>query len=389
MNKKVKFTTRLLTFMLAVVLLAAALPSKPAQAAVMGIDVSKYQGIINWQQVKASGVNFAFIRIGSTQKGLDPYFAINMNGTISAGIKTGVYIYSYATNAIEAQAEAAFALAAIEPYPVSMPVVIDIENSVHKLLNPIQNADIVNNFCSVIDAAGYYPMVYSNKYLYTNKIAPVGWDMWVAQYGDSCDVPAAIWQATDKGRIGGIAGNVDIDYLYKDYSKLIVANGFVAKAQGLRYYENYKLVRNRFVQNGGFTYYIDANGFRILNCFYPVGDGVYYLDAEGRMQTGLFNVGADSCYAAPDGKLLTGFVDLGGQTFYFDPASFAMKKGFTQTDRGVCYFDENTGAQIKGIATIGNDIYYFDDITGVMKTGAIDFGGTVFTFDPATGKLVQ
>ena len=101
-----KIYTRFLCMILSVVLLSA-VPATHAQAAVVaqGIDVSKWQGVINWAAVAQSGVSFAFIRVGNTKKGIDEYFYYNMLSAQAVGLKTGVYIYSYATNVQEAALE--------------------------------------------------------------------------------------------------------------------------------------------------------------------------------------------------------------------------------------------------------------------------------------------
>ena len=128
-----------------------------------GIDVSKYQGAINWSAVAADGYSFAFIKVGSAKSGLDPYFAANMVGANAAGLKTGVYLYSYATTVEAAMAEAQFTLAAIAPFTVNMPVVFDLEDAVHKSMTPEQLAALTVVFCTIIQSAGYSPMVYSSK----------------------------------------------------------------------------------------------------------------------------------------------------------------------------------------------------------------------------------
>ena len=105
----------------------ASVGAKAAGAEVAtGIDVSKYQGGINWQQVKAAGVRFAMIRVGTTKKGLDEQFVNNINGANAAGIRTGIYIYSYATTPEQAAAEANQVLQWVAPYSVSFPFAIDI-----------------------------------------------------------------------------------------------------------------------------------------------------------------------------------------------------------------------------------------------------------------------
>lgn len=131
-----KKVTRFLCTLLAVCMLCS-VPTMTSEAAVVerGIDVSKWQGPINWQAVAQSGVTFAFIRVGNTLKGIDEYFYYNMLAAQQAGIKTGVYIYSYAKNVQEAALEAQFVLNAIQNVQVSYPVVWDVEDNVHKSLS--------------------------------------------------------------------------------------------------------------------------------------------------------------------------------------------------------------------------------------------------------------
>ena len=99
--------------------LAAPVRAEAATTIAKGIDVSKYQGAVNWSAVKNAGYSFAFIKIGSAKSGLDPYYAANMAGANAAGLKVGAYIYSYATTVEAAITEAQFAIAALEPYTVS------------------------------------------------------------------------------------------------------------------------------------------------------------------------------------------------------------------------------------------------------------------------------
>ena len=128
--------TRFICALLAVCMLWG-IPAVPSEAAVgeQGIDVSKWQGPIDWQAVAQSGVSFAFIRVGSTKKGIDEYFYPNMIAAQQAGIKTGVYIYSYAASVEEAALEAQFVLNAIQNVQVSFPEVWDVEDKVQKSLS--------------------------------------------------------------------------------------------------------------------------------------------------------------------------------------------------------------------------------------------------------------
>ena len=189
-----------------------------AQAIAKGIDVSKYQGVVDWNSVAAQGYSFAFVKIGSSKSGIDPTFMANMLGASAAGLRTGGYIYSYATTVEAAVAEATLAISALQNMPVSFPVVFDIEDEVHKGLTPGQQQEIVNAFCTVIENEGYYPMVYASKNWFMTRLGPTLYDQWVAQYADACDYPLAfsVWQATSNGAVPGISGRVDINYLYKD-----------------------------------------------------------------------------------------------------------------------------------------------------------------------------
>lgn len=348
-KKNKRFTALILAAAMLVSVFTSLLPETHAEAAgiATGIDVSRYQGPIDWQAVKNAGVTFAFIRVGNTTSGVDPYFAQNMAGAAAVGIKTGVYIYSNAKNAAEAQAEAGMVLQLIAPYQVSMPVVIDLENDVHKMMTPTQNAEVINNFCALIEAAGYYPMVYSNKYFFTQRIAPVVYDKWVAQYSGSCDVPgAAVWQASNTGSVAGVVGNVDIDYLFKDYSKLIVANGFAQRGNSIRFYENYMLVRNRFVSWQDAVYYIDGNGCPLTGGKTLLGDAFYFFAPDGKMYTGMFKAEEGTYYYDVDGKQKTGIVQYEGNIYYFDENTGLMITGPKEINGQVFMFDEKTGALV-------------------------------------------
>ena len=216
-----------------------------------GIDVSKYNGAVNWGQVAASGMKFTFIKVGSTKSGIDPQFAANITGANAAGIRAGVYLYSYATTPEQAAEEANLVLQWIEPYTVNFPVVFDIEERSQLGLSSQQLIDIINAFCTRIDEAGYYPMVYSGKNVFAGKLNTVGWDKWVAQYADSCDYNnnVCFWQYTCKGSVGGVGGNVDVNYQYKDYSQLIIPEGFIGHNGSVRFYRNWRMQKGRVAPN--------------------------------------------------------------------------------------------------------------------------------------------
>ena len=194
-----------------------------------GIDVSKWNGIIDWNEAKKDGVEFAIIREGYGKKDpkqIDKKFKDNYNGAKAAGIHVGVYHYSYADSVEDAVKEAQFCLENIQGLDLDFPVVFDIEDKEQLKLNTRQRTDIVKTFCNEIEKAGYYAMFYCNlnwlnNYLYRDELLPK-YDLWLAQWDIANPaVKCGIWQKSDCGHISGINGNVDIDIAYKDYPSII------------------------------------------------------------------------------------------------------------------------------------------------------------------------
>ncbi len=377
--------TRIFCTLLAVCMLCG-IPAIPSKAAVVekGIDVSKWQGAINWQAVAQSGVTFAFIRVGSTLKGIDEYFYYNMLAAQQAGIKTGVYIYSYATNVQEAALEAQFVLNAIQNVQVSYPVVWDVEDNVQKSLSPEILSLMANTFCATLEAEGYYPMVYANTKWYTDRLGPIFFDKWVAQWNGSCDIPdASIWQYSSTGSIPGIKGNVDLDYALKDYSASIVNTGWVPRKGFLYYYINYKMQRG-WLDLGTAKYYLDPAG-RMITGWLPLEDSLYYLHPDGVMAVGFTPIGAGMYFFGADGKMFTGLQDINGLSYYF-AADGAMYTGFLDLSDGRRFFSTD-GHMLTGLNIVANNYYYFD-AKGLMQTGWQTIGDQTYLF-AADGSMVH
>lgn len=192
-----------------------------------GIDVSSYQGKIDWKKVKNDGVEYAIIRVGYRGYGeagklvTDDRFEENIKGATSNGVAVGVYFFSQAINKEEAIEEAHYVLDAIEGYEVTYPVIIDIENlnrSDARTANLTQDEWTENciAFCETIKAAGYTPMIYGNleSFLYMLDIEKVeAYDKWFAQYDSSIYFPYdfEIWQYSESGAVDGISGKVDLN----------------------------------------------------------------------------------------------------------------------------------------------------------------------------------
>lgn len=198
-----------------------------------GIDVSKWQGVIDWQKVKNAGIDFAMIREGYGKKDpnqIDKKFEENFSGAKSVGIGVGVYHYSYADSVKDAINEAHFCLENIRNRPLEYPVVIDIEDREMLKLSNRQRTDIVKAFCDEIERNGYYAMFYCNlnwlnNYLYAQELTP-RYDLWLAQWGVSFPaVSCGIWQYTSNGTVDGISGNVDMNVANRDYPTLMKVKG--------------------------------------------------------------------------------------------------------------------------------------------------------------------
>lgn len=196
----------------------------------MGIDVSKYQGSIDWEKVAAEGVEFAFLRVGLRGYGSgkiveDDSFETNIQGALRSGIKVGVYFFSQATTEEEAIEEANFVLEKIAPYQVECPVVFDVEkvsDSTARMnqLTPQERTNVTIAFLDTIEAAGYQSMFYHNMetaLLLLELDRLEDYDRWFAYYGEEFYYPYqySVWQYSEKGRIDGIDADVDLNIAFK------------------------------------------------------------------------------------------------------------------------------------------------------------------------------
>jgi len=195
----------------------------------LGIDVSKWNGDIDWYRVKDSGVEFAIIRAGyrGSVTGsivVDPYFEYNMHAAASSGISTGVYFFTQAVNEVEAVEEASAVIKLISEYDIEYPIYIDTEgaggNGRADGLDMETRTLVCEAFCRTIENAGYKAGVYASRNWYNNNLDTERLDryqIWLAEYRS---VPLYegyyhMWQYTSKGKIDGISGNVDLDICYE------------------------------------------------------------------------------------------------------------------------------------------------------------------------------
>lgn len=199
-----------------------------------GIDVSKWQGNINWKKVSLSGIDFAMIRSSFGSEHTDEKLKANVEGCEKYGISYGFYHYTYASTVAEARREAKYFLKTIKNYKPEYPVVLDIEEEHFKKMSRKQVTDIIVAFMTELEKAGYYASVYSYANFFrdcVNMSKMSKYDIWIASWGDEeklnsvYDGHYGMWQYSASGKVNGISGDVDLDYAYKDYPAAIKRNG--------------------------------------------------------------------------------------------------------------------------------------------------------------------
>lgn len=211
------------------------------------LDVSRWQGSIDWDKVKASGlISGVMIRaMGNSAEGkpskpyIDPYFARNYAECTRLGIPVGVYGYFKATDRAQADKELALFKQALTGRTFQLPVAVDIEDKLQEALSKTALTDIVAHCLSVVESWGVYAMLYTGLYfaqknLYMGDAALKPYDVWLAAYRTKKPAPGwafGMWQYTRSGKIPGIATGVDLSVAYKDYAAIIQRKG-LGKVKG-------------------------------------------------------------------------------------------------------------------------------------------------------------
>ena len=318
-----------------------------------GVDVSHWQGDIDWSKVAKDDISF--VMLGTRYKGnVDPNFDTNAKGAINNGIKLGAYIYSYAMNVEEAATEADFVINLIKDYPISYPVAFDVEDSTQGTLSQDELTAIINTFCNKISDAGYYPIIYANDYWIANKLdmnALSQYEIWVARYNAKHVFSnPCMWQATSTGKVDGMSGNVDIDFQYKDFSSHIPANTWRLIQGSYYYYRDYSMVKSSIIDDG---------------------NNIYYLGSDGIMQTGWITVDKKTYYFdTVNGNAIKGWKRDGDIWYYMSLSDGSMMKDAWISDSGKWYHVDSDGAMQAG-AYIENKKSYYLKGSGMMATGWI------------------
>lgn len=366
------------------------------------IDVSEWQGDIDWAKAKADGVEGVIIRLGyGWGNNADKKAQRNISECKRLGIPFGIYWYSYADTPSIAKGEGADVVAklkqfGVNPSDLAYPVYYDLEKWTWKGHQPPTDPnvynDIVNNWYSALQSAGYKNL---SVYSYTSylqgplKHADIyAKTTWVAQYGarmgfDSFPTNSRGWQYTSSGKVDGISGNVDMNA----FGNKEFVNG------------------GHWVTKNGQKYWRDSDGSlaRSKEIYDPESNAWYWIDSDGTMahdkDVYLRSNGGKWVRYDSNGHMIKGEDFRYGVWYNFDFTTGAMSKGMTYLSNGNkwVYYDMVTGKMAHGEAYLNFDKehsgwYLFDNITGARCTGDIFIranGGKWVRYDQKTGKMVK
>jgi lysozyme len=187
---------------------------------IKGIDVSWHNGAIDWAKVKADGVKFVFIKAtqGTTYSQVD-YFKTNAPKALAAGLNVGAYHYGTFSNVSEAVAEAHYFLSIVKGVKLNYPIVLDLEENKDGASKK-QLTDAAIAFLDTLKGAGYTALFYTSKGLLDTvlDVSRIKYPLWIARYYKELGLTADIWQYSDKGKVAGIGGCVDMNWGYRDFA---------------------------------------------------------------------------------------------------------------------------------------------------------------------------
>ena len=391
-----------------------AMHSMPKGATAQGIDVSEHNGTIDWQSAKDAGIDFAILRVGfagDTNGGrLDYYFKRNVSECERLGIPYGVYLYSYARNEADAQAEARLMLSALKGHSPTLPVYYDLEEQKTNddgsptwtpFNDPSKLASIAKTFCGQIAAAGYKPGIYANVNWFKNYLTDPcflssGWSIWTAQYWyggryDEClgltpDAPAKYdcWQYSSRGSVPGVSSDVDVNYWFGvglgDHWEETDEGKYYVSSNG-QPYKGWKLI-------SGVWYWFDpAKGGAMATGLHECNGSMYYFRSSGAMATGWVRDGGSWYYAGEGGALASGWLNLNGAWYWLDPETRAMVTGMLRLGDNAFWLDpSNGGAMASGWVRDGGSWYYAGE-GGALASGWLSLSGAWYWLDPSTRAM--
>ena len=363
----------------------------PDGATAQGIDVSEHQGRIDWNAVKASGIDFAILRVGfgapSWGGRVDYQFNRNISECERLGIPYGVYIYSYAFDNQQAADEASMVIDCLSGHNPRLPVYYDLEDKT--IIADGRQSGIASRaqiFCNKISSAGYKPGIYANLNWFNNILTdPVfksgSWDHWIAQYNSQCHYTGSysFWQYTSRGKVSGISGNVDMNYAYVDvslyYWQLKEGTWYYATSDGKAY--------TGWLFQSGTWYWLEPDvGGAMATGLHECNGSLYWFNSSGAMATGWVLDGGTWYYATGSGALARGPVSVGGVPYCFDARTGAMLTGYQTDAQGVRRYFGSCGP-LNGWGLVDGSWYWFAD--GIASTGWLYTGGSWYWLDPDAG----
>lgn len=283
-----------------------------------GIDVSKWQGRINWNLVKADGVQFAMLRAtyGWDKDNVDVLFKTNYENAKKLGIAVGAYHYSYARTPEEAVKEAEHCHSVLKGKALEYPVAYDMEESGIAALGKEKISRIAKAFCKKMEGYGYYVCIYANKHWLDNYFDDEifeGYDIWLAQWTNkpTFDKPYGMWQKSAKGNVDGINGYVDLDEAYKHYPSIMKINGLNGYPKGSIHKpkeeknKNTTFIQGQKVKLKSSKLYAAATSEKAVNTI----SGEYYI-YDDNVKNGRMRItnSKDKVGKKPVGENVTGYV---------------------------------------------------------------------------------
>lgn len=384
----------------------------------MGIDMSQWQGKVDWDKIKASGVSFVMLRLGygkgrygSRSCTMDSRFESYVKGAQEAGIPIGIYFYSYAKTPKQALAEAEYTIEQLDGINVSFPVAYDIEDAaILSATNTATRTEMARTYMETIKAAGYTPMFYCNKNWYDNYLdaeALEDYEFWYARYTyaepDRSLYNCGIWQATSTQKLSGITENtVDLNFLYKDYSKSVKTRkqalkyGWHKENGKLYYYYQGKKHDSGWFTMAGEKYYL--KGGAASTGWKTISGKQYYFNSKGVMQTGFTKIKGKIYLFSSSGVLQKSTREQGvtiredgscviksgwyknskGKYFYRYSSGAIAKNKWVQV-KGKKYYCDGKGYRVTGFKKIKGKKYYFNT-KGIMKKGWLTYKGKKYYF---------
>ncbi len=391
----------------------------------IGIDMSQWQGNVNWKKIKNAGVDFVMLRLGygkgrfgNATCAMDPKFHSYVNGAKRVGIPIGIYFYSYATTPKQAQKEAEFVIKNLDGIDVSFPVAYDIEDeSMLKKTDNATRTEMTRTFMETIAAAGYTPMFYTNKNWYDNYLDAEklqDYEFWYARYTyvepDRNEYDYGMWQATSTQKLSGITENtVDLNFLYKDYFDLVDTRSSAMKygwhKEGGKnyYYYQGKRLKTGWFAIAGEQYYLKSGAATIG--WKTISGNRYYFNKNGEMQTGFTEVDGKIYLLNTDGVMQTTTDEPGvtinedgsctikkgwykganGKYFYRYSSGKIAKNKWIKT-KGKKYYVNKKGYRVTGMQKIKGKKYYFNE-KGAMQKGWVKYKGKKYYFK-SNGQMV-